>query len=130
MEKYSLKNNRISAFIFIENKFYCHKLHTECVTEYLKHKNLIKTDNELYKLLKNKKTEQMAREWIQLIEENCIFGETAIMDGSLVVIIYENLTQKGIEIIKSKSKERFGTDKVYIAMYTGNKNAKFNYILV
>ena len=130
MEKYSVEKNRIIAFIFIENEFFADDLHTECVTKYLKNKKLIKTDNELYAMLKNSKKEHIARKWLKEIEYHCIFGEVAIINDKLSLVVFENLTDEGITLLKKRGMEDFNTEEMYLALYTGNTKSKFNFIKV
>ena len=130
MESYSLKKNRITAFIFIEDEFYSEDLHTECVTKYLINKKLIRTDKELYSMLKNSKKEHIARQWLKEIEYHCIFGEVSVIDNELSLVVFENLTDEGIKILKDKGMKKFGTENMYMALYTGNKDSKFNFIRV
>lgn len=130
MENYSVSKNRVTAFIFIEDEFYSDNLHTECVTNYLKKKKLIKTDKELYSMLKNSKKEHIARQWLKEIEYHCIFGEVAVINNKLSLIVFENLTDEGISILKEEGIKKFGIEEMYMALYTGNKNAKFNFIRV
>ena len=41
MQNYSLDKNRVTAFIlYIEGNFYSHKYHIECVTEFLRKRDL------------------------------------------------------------------------------------------
>ena len=128
MEKYSLKRNRINAFIYIEDEFYSDNLHTECVTAYLKKKKLITRDSDLYKMLSDDTQKQQARQWLNEIEYNCLFGEIALLDGEITMIIYDKLTDEGAVIMKKKAFEKYGITKIYSALYTGDKHNKFNYI--
>lgn len=128
MTNYSLDNNRITAFIFIEEKFYSHKYHTECVTEFLKEKKLIKKEEDLYKMLKDKNKEHIARKWIEEIEDNCIFGEVANINNLLSIVVFDTLTEYGIEIIKEQALKDFGIDRLIYARYTGNNVCKFQFI--
>lgn len=130
MENYSVERNRVTAFIFIEDEFYSDNLHTECVTKYLKKKKLIKNDKELYSMLKNKTKEHIARQWLKEIEYHCIFGEISVIENELSLIVFENLTEDGIKLLKEKGIERFGVKEMYLALYTGNKNSKFNFVRV
>lgn len=130
MENYSVKKNRVTAFIFIEDEFYSDELHTECVTNYLKTKKLIKSDNELYSMLSNSKKEHIARRWIKEIEYHCVFGEVSIIDNKLSLVVFEHLTEEGILILKEKGIKKFGIEDMYMALYTGNKNSKFDFIKV
>ena len=105
---YSVDKNRVTAFIFIEGEFYSHEYHTECVTEFLKKKGVIKTEKELYQMLKNKKKEHIARRWMEQIEENCVFGEVAHIDNKLAIVVFENITEIGLEKNKTKAIKNFG----------------------
>lgn len=122
---YSVDNNRIIAFIYIEGEFFTHKFHTECVTGYLKEKKLIEKDEELYLMLNSKKEEHIARQWIEQIETNCIFGELANYNNEIVLIVFDDLTELGKERIKEKGFMKFGIKKVLYAEYVGKKNKKF-----
>lgn len=128
MQNYSLDKNRVTAFIFIEGSFYSHKYHTECVTEFLKKKGLIKKEEELYSMLKTKKKEHIARRWIEQIEDNCIFGEIANINNSLAVVVFDRLTDYGLELIKEQAINDFGIDRIVYARYTGNSICKFQFI--
>lgn len=128
MTNYSLDNNRITAFIFIEEQFYSHKYHTECVTEFLKKKGLIEKEEDLYNMLKDKHKEKTARKWIEEIEDNCIFGEIANIDNLLSVVVFDKLTDYGVELIKEQGLKDFGIDRVIYARYTGNSAYKFQFI--
>lgn len=125
---YSLKENRVTAFIFIEGNFYSHKYHTECVTEFLKKKGLINNEEELYSMLKTKSKEHIARKWIEQIEDNCIFGEVANINNSLAVVVFDRLTDYGLELIKEQAIKKFGIDRVVYARYTGTNVCKFQFI--
>lgn len=128
MANYSLEQNRVSAFIFIEEKFFSHKYHTECVTEFLKSKKLINTDEELYKMLKNNQKEHIARKWIEQIENNCIFGEIATIKGETSIVVFDKLTSYGLEAIKKEGLKQFGVNKIVFARYIGLPNNKFEFI--
>lgn len=128
MNEYSLENNRIIAFIYIEGNFYTHKFHTECVTQYLIKKGVIDKDEDLYKLLKNKKTEKIARKWIEDIEKNCIFGEVSNYKNEISLIVFDKLTDYGLSKIKEQGLKQFGAKKMYYAKYIGEKNNKFVFI--
>lgn len=128
MKNYSLKENRVTAFIFIEGRFYSHKYHTECVTEFLKEKGVIKKEEELYSMLNKKDKELIARKWIQQIEDNCIFGELSNINNSLAVVVFDNLTDHGIKIMKEQAINKFGINRIVYARYIGNTNCKFQFI--
>ena len=125
---YSLKNNRIIAFIYIEGDFYSHEFHTECVTKYLIKKGMISEDEELYKMLSNKKNKHIAQKWIKQIEENCIFGELANYNNERSLIVFDSLTDYGKEKIKEKGSKVFGVKKFYYAKYIGASNMRFSFI--
>lgn len=128
MKKYSVENNRITAFIFIEEKFYSHKYHTECITLFLKEKGLIHKEQDLYNMLKDTNDNLIAKEWIKQIENNCIFGEIAHINNSLSVIVFEELTDYGLTLIKQKAFETFGINKVTYARFINLPNQKFQFI--
>lgn len=128
MNNYSVDNNRIIAFIYIEGEFFTQKFHTECVTGYLKEKKLINKDEELYLMLKDKKEEHIARKWIEQIENNCIFGELANYNNENVLIVFDELTELGKRNIKEKGFAKFGTKKILYAQYVGDNNQKFIFI--
>ena len=125
---YSVDKNRVTAFIFIEGEFYSHEYHTECVTEFLKKKGVIKTEKELYQMLKNKKKEHIARRWMEQIEENCVFGEVAHIDNKLAIVVFDNLTDYGLEKMKTQALITFGIDNLIFARFTGNPNNRFQFI--
>ncbi|WP_368263010.1 hypothetical protein [Clostridium disporicum] len=125
---YSVDKNRVTAFIFIEGEFYSHEYHTECVTEFLKKKGVIKTEKELYQMLKNKKKEHIARRWMEQIEENCVFGEVAHIDNKLAIVVFDNLTEYGLEKMKTQALITFGIDNLIFARFTGNPNDRFQFI--
>ena len=125
---YSVDKNRVTAFIFIEGEFYSHEYHTECVTEFLKKKGVIKTEKELYQILKNKKKEHIARRWMEQIEENCVFGEVAHIDNKLAIVVFDNLTEYGLEKMKTQALITFGIDNLIFARFTGNPNNRFQFI--
>lgn len=125
---YSVDKNRVTAFIFIEGEFYSHEYHTECVTEFLKKKGVIKTEKELYQMLKNKKKEHIARRWMEQIEENCVFGEVAHIDNKLAIVVFDNLTEYGLEKMKTQALITFGIDNLIFARFTGNPNNRFQFI--
>lgn len=123
--KYSVENNRLVAFIYIEGEFFTHKFHTECVTDYLKYKNKIKEDKDLYSMLNSKSKEHIARKWIEQIEEHCIFGELANYKNEVAIIVFNDLTELGIKSIKEKGLLAFGTSKVIYAEYVNFQSQKF-----
>lgn len=125
MKKYSFKEDRIVAFIYIEGEFFTHKFHTECITNYLKSKKMINKDEELYLMLNNNSS--IARKWIDKIEDNCIFGEMSNYNNEIVVIIFDELTELGKSVLKKKCLERFGITKVLQAKYIGEKYNKFTF---
>ena len=125
---YSVDKNRVTAFIFIEGEFYSHEYHTECVTEFLKKKGVIKTEKELYQMLKNKKKEHIARRWMEQIEENCVFGEVAHIDNKLAIVVFDNLTEYGLEKMKTQALITFGIDNLIFARFTGKPNNRFQFI--
>ena len=125
---YELEKNRINAFIFIENKFYSNKFHTECVTDFLIDKGLIKTDKEFYSMLECDKTKEKALKWKSIIEEHCVFGETALINGELVVVIFDKLTEYGLTTIRAKADEVFGIKKILLAKYILGSSSKFEFI--
>lgn len=73
-------------------------------------------------MLNNKKTEKATREWIAIIEENCIFGEFARLNNERCIIIFDDITEYGIKKIKEKGLE-LGVDTIYIAkhLYSNKK---------
>lgn len=128
MENYSVDKNRVIAFIYIEGEFYSHKYHTECITQYLIKKELIKKHEDLYKMLSDKMKEPLARSWINTIEKNCIYGELSEYNGDMCMIIFDELTEYGIKRLEEKGYKEFGVKKIYYAKYLGQSKKKFKFI--
>lgn len=109
---YKLKN-RISAFIFLENRFVQAETHTLCVIDILKSEKIVKDERDFNKQMRDKFTKTYIEHLTSEIENQSIFGEIAIHNGRVSLIVFDRLNRYGLDSIKAKSKEVFGDVPIY-----------------
>ena len=129
MEGYSL-DNRLNAFIFIENEFIQNDTHTDCVICFLINKKLILNEKRFFKMLKHKHKKIILNNWLKQIEDNSVFGEIAIFDNKISLIVFDDLSRFGLEALKLKAFEKFGDIPILYAKYDKNSSQNFNIIFL
>lgn len=110
---------RLSAFIFIDNKIYLAKTHTECLINYLIDKKLVKNEKHFFKLLysNNKKKQQQIKEWSNNVEQFSIFGELSFYNKELSLFVFDDINKFGLKSLSSIVYDLYGNIPIYYAKY-------------
>lgn len=116
---------RLSAFIFVENRFYLAKTHTECLINYLIEKKVLKSEKQFFKMINNKKYEDKVKEWSQEVEKCSIFGEMSFYNHGLAMFVFDNISELGLKCLHPAMLRQFGNIPLYYAEYNCQSMTKF-----
>lgn len=116
---------RLSAFIFVDNKLYLSKTHTECLIQFLIDKKLIKNEKQFFKKLNNPKYEQQVQQWSDEVEKCSIFGELSFYQHGLAMFVFDNISEFGLKCLSPVMLKQFGRIPLYYAEYNCLSENKF-----
>lgn len=110
---------RLSAFIFVENKLYLAKTHTECLINLLIEKKLLKNEKQFFKMLNSNKTkyQQQIKSWSNEVEKCSIFGELSFFNHQLALFVFDDINNFGLECLKKIVLYQYGNIPIYYAKY-------------
>lgn len=120
--------NRINAFIYIENELYIGETHTECILKILLKKGVVKNEKQFYRMLKRQQQNHKLQSWSNYIQSNSIFGEFSYMNRKEHAIVFDELTDYGIERLAVKLREYHKKVDIIYAKY--NHMAQSHYELI
>lgn len=116
---------RLSAFIFVENKLYLAKTHTECLINFLIDKNLLRNEKQFFKMLNNPKYESKVKQWSEEVEKCSIFGELSFYQHNLAMFVFDNISEYGLKCLSPVMLKQFGRIPLYYAKYNSCSENKF-----
>lgn len=113
---------RLSAFIFVENKLYLAKTHTECLIHFLIEKKLVKNEKQFFRMLNNPKDkyQNKIKQWSKEIEKCSIFGEFSFYEKQLSLFVFDNISEYGLKCLKPIVYSKYGNIPIYYAKYDIN----------
>ena len=128
-EKYNPKA-RLSAFIFVENKLYLAKTHTDCLITLLIEKKLLKNEKQFFKMLNSNKDKykKQIENWSKEVEKCSIFGELSFFNHQLSLFVFDDINNYGLECLKFATINQYGNIPLYYAKYDTTVENNFKLI--
>jgi hypothetical protein len=128
-EKYNPKA-RLAAFIFIEDKLYVAKTHTDCIIQFLIDKKLVKNERQFFNMLNGKiqKHKDLIASWSAAIEKCSIFGEFSFYEKNMALFVFDDINQYGLECLKPIVYANYGDIPIYYAKYNIEEQTHFQLI--